>query len=282
MDDNINILNIINTDNTDNKDNTSKLELEKINCEVCNKISYKYKCPKCLTKSCSLICVKQHKLNKKCNGIKDKFSKNKNLTEKDFFTDVRYMTDMYNETNSVSKKLFLQTEDQDERKLKEKKQKNFKKLCKKFRSVNLIRCPIYLDRFIENQSYCDSKEKKFYWTIRFNIISTKNDIVMTHIIKNPIDDSLYSLRQILEMFFENKSELSVDQLLLINNVNKDKIDRISLLYPLSNEEWLQLNEDKKVIVGNSYYEICNDKLLLREFLKDRTLYEYLILYFYIL
>lgn len=31
-------------------------------CEVCNLVEFKYKCPKCLAKYCSLDCFKQHKL----------------------------------------------------------------------------------------------------------------------------------------------------------------------------------------------------------------------------
>ncbi|CCF58294.1 hypothetical protein KAFR_0E01400 [Kazachstania africana CBS 2517] len=38
-------------------------------CEVCQKESFKYKCPKCLKKTCSLKCSKLHKSNDKCTGI---------------------------------------------------------------------------------------------------------------------------------------------------------------------------------------------------------------------
>jgi len=212
--------------------NTKYSETADHPCEVCKTNSSKYKCPKCNVRSCSLVCVKQHKFSAKCNGVKDKFTKNIKLTENDFLRDIKYMSDMINDSNSVSKQLYLQIDD-DERKLKEKKQKNFKKLCKKFRSVQVERCPIFLDRFMENKSYCDSKEKKFYWTIKFNMISAKNDTLLSHVMKNPFDDSAFSLRQIFDKFFENRSEFLVEELIIINNINKDKIEKINLLYKLN-------------------------------------------------
>ena len=43
-------------------------EIEKERCEVCNKSQFKYKCPGCTTKTCSLNCSKQHKIDFKCDG----------------------------------------------------------------------------------------------------------------------------------------------------------------------------------------------------------------------
>ncbi len=33
-------------------------------CEVCKTNDFKYKCPKCTSRTCSLVCVKKHKQNK--------------------------------------------------------------------------------------------------------------------------------------------------------------------------------------------------------------------------
>jgi len=41
-------------------------------CEVCEVAVFKYRCPRCLVKSCSLPCVKRHKLTSGCNGQRDK------------------------------------------------------------------------------------------------------------------------------------------------------------------------------------------------------------------
>lgn len=41
-------------------------------CEVCGKVQSKYKCPRCHKRTCSLTCVKQHKEETSCNGVRDK------------------------------------------------------------------------------------------------------------------------------------------------------------------------------------------------------------------
>lgn len=41
-------------------------------CEVCKLTVFKYRCPRCLMKTCSLLCVKQHKLTSGCSGQRDK------------------------------------------------------------------------------------------------------------------------------------------------------------------------------------------------------------------
>lgn len=40
-------------------------------CMICNEIPKKYKCPRCSVLTCSLNCVKIHKKNANCNGIRD-------------------------------------------------------------------------------------------------------------------------------------------------------------------------------------------------------------------
>lgn len=41
-------------------------------CEICLKNESKYKCPRCLMKTCSLNCCRQHKVNTGCSGEREK------------------------------------------------------------------------------------------------------------------------------------------------------------------------------------------------------------------
>ncbi|KAI7871543.1 hypothetical protein BDF14DRAFT_1683074, partial [Spinellus fusiger] len=41
-------------------------------CEQCNQQPWKYKCPSCFLKTCSLPCVKQHRIDKECSGERSK------------------------------------------------------------------------------------------------------------------------------------------------------------------------------------------------------------------
>jgi len=63
-------------------------------CESCNKTVSRYKCPRCCARSCSVICVKQHKKTHNCNGQREKTSF-VNLSE-------------FNEGNVVSDLSFLE------------------------------------------------------------------------------------------------------------------------------------------------------------------------------
>ena len=55
---------------------------------MCQAASFKYKCPRCLMRSCSLPCVKQHKLVSGCNGQRDKTA----FVSLDDFTDLNLLS----------------------------------------------------------------------------------------------------------------------------------------------------------------------------------------------
>lgn len=41
-------------------------------CEICHAEDWKYTCPRCLIHTCSVPCVKKHKLDTQCSGERDK------------------------------------------------------------------------------------------------------------------------------------------------------------------------------------------------------------------
>lgn len=65
-------------------------------CELCGKVQWKYKCPRCDKKTCCLACVKQHKVETNCNGIRDKtaFMKMKAMTDMHLLSDYRMLEDV--------------------------------------------------------------------------------------------------------------------------------------------------------------------------------------------
>ncbi|RUS73834.1 hypothetical protein EGW08_018402 [Elysia chlorotica] len=64
-------------------------------CEVCCNVSAKYRCPRCETRSCSLPCVKQHKITSGCSGERDKtaFVDISCYSDKDLLNDYRFLED---------------------------------------------------------------------------------------------------------------------------------------------------------------------------------------------
>uniref|UniRef100_A0A8B9KMV7 Box C/D snoRNA protein 1 n=1 Tax=Astyanax mexicanus TaxID=7994 RepID=A0A8B9KMV7_ASTMX len=62
-------------------------------CDVCENEEAKYRCPNCLKFSCSLPCVKRHKLQSGCSGVRDKtaFVVLSQFSEINLLNDYRYL-----------------------------------------------------------------------------------------------------------------------------------------------------------------------------------------------
>ena len=69
---------------------------------MCKESVFKYRCPRCLVKTCSLPCVKQHKLTSGCNGQRDKTA----FVSLDDFTDLNLLSGWFEQV-SVSGFLFM-------------------------------------------------------------------------------------------------------------------------------------------------------------------------------
>lgn len=61
------------------------------NCEVCNAVEAKYTCPKCEVRTCCISCVKIHKKELECDGIRDKTK----FIPKNQFTDLDLLSGNY-------------------------------------------------------------------------------------------------------------------------------------------------------------------------------------------
>ena len=138
---------------SDNEFLTKKREKEEL-CMLCKQNVFKYTCPRCFYKTCSVACVKAHKAKFNCNGQRDKFKKvssQQDYNEKCFYRDINYMNNTVNEINTSNRKVFSLIEDVD--KSKNKTFKNFKRICKKFRNITYFKSPLIMKCNKENKSY---------------------------------------------------------------------------------------------------------------------------------
>jgi hypothetical protein len=240
-------------------------------CENCYSNEHKYKCPRCSFKSCSLICVKEHKRVKQCTGIKDKYTKQhiKEFKENDYYRDMNYLNQAINDTNRHSKTVFHLEDKSEEQVLKEKKHKNLKKLAKKFRNVTLECSPSIMEKFKENQSYCDSKLKKFFWTVKF--IFTTNDVEMSHLFPEPVDDAIETLSSIYDTMLKNTDRLEFNLLQHVNTLNKDTI---KFLY----KDVSKSCEGNILILDKVNYVIIDRNTPLKDVLNGKTVFEYVEIY----
>ncbi|CAG9783374.1 unnamed protein product [Diatraea saccharalis] len=80
------------------------------NCEVCGSSRAIYTCPKCEVKTCCLSCVRIHKKELECDGIRDrtKFIRVKDFTDSDLLSDYRLLEEcarfVYGVKNDTKKK----------------------------------------------------------------------------------------------------------------------------------------------------------------------------------
>ena len=76
-------------------------------CQICQIYESKYKCPNCLLKSCSLKCVREHKIRKNCDGIYhfEKFIPAEKYCKRDLKKDLFYIDEMMNKQERVRKKV---------------------------------------------------------------------------------------------------------------------------------------------------------------------------------
>ncbi|XP_063829842.1 box C/D snoRNA protein 1 [Ostrinia nubilalis] len=84
-------------------------------CEVCGKNKALYTCPKCEVKTCCLTCVRIHKKELECDGVRDrtKFIRMKNFTDTDLLSDYRLLEECARFVHSVKgdeKKKFTRTD----------------------------------------------------------------------------------------------------------------------------------------------------------------------------
>nr|XP_054769939.1 box C/D snoRNA protein 1-like [Lytechinus pictus] len=65
-------------------------------CEMCKQEPSKYTCPRCLIKTCCLSCVKTHKSQRGCSGVRDKtaYVPIKKFTEDHLLSDYRLLEDI--------------------------------------------------------------------------------------------------------------------------------------------------------------------------------------------
>ncbi|XP_061635707.1 uncharacterized protein znhit6 isoform X4 [Phyllopteryx taeniolatus] len=73
----------------------TKRKISLSNCGVCGFGEAKYKCPACLTHSCSLLCVKKHKEESRCSGVRNKtaFLNLSQFDEITLLSDYRFLED---------------------------------------------------------------------------------------------------------------------------------------------------------------------------------------------
>mmetsp|Transcript_9651 Transcript_9651/g.10992 ORF Transcript_9651/g.10992 Transcript_9651/m.10992 type:complete len:320 (-) Transcript_9651:1059-2018(-) len=186
--------------------NESLTEQDEKLCRECKKNSWKYKCPACQIKTCSLGCVKAHKERVKCSGVRPSstFVPIKEFDDAVLRRDLRFMEETIRvadvssrkikhfgsnhtfETNRRSKKRqrnHIASEDgtfpeaDDQRNVRfPYRLKELKKVAQE-RGVNLLLMPKGMSRHTNNKTFFNRKEKSLHWTLELQFVALSDTTI---------------------------------------------------------------------------------------------------------
>uniref|UniRef100_K7EGA2 Box C/D snoRNA protein 1 n=1 Tax=Ornithorhynchus anatinus TaxID=9258 RepID=K7EGA2_ORNAN len=130
-------------------------------CETCGSEEAKYRCPRCLKCSCSLACVKKHKTDLVCSGIRDKtaFVSKKEFTDMNLLSDYRFLEDAGRSADCAARDIFL-------RRPSTHKFLNYMKNRARRLNIDLKILPVGFTKRRENSTMFNKKEQRFYWHLK--------------------------------------------------------------------------------------------------------------------
>lgn len=139
----------------------SKRKLAMSRCETCGTEEAKYRCPRCMRYSCSLPCVKKHKAELTCNGVRDKtaYVSVQQFTEMNLLSDYRFLEDVARTADHISRDALLK------RPLSNKHMYFMKNRARR-QGINLKLLPNGFTKRKENSTFFDKKKQQFCWHVK--------------------------------------------------------------------------------------------------------------------
>lgn len=136
-------------------------------CQVCGRNDAKYVCPACKMQTCSLDCVKRHKEETKCTGVKPKtgFIPLSEMDEATLVRDCRLLDTV------VNKASFIKAQNtQSAPKKSNKWQKHLSNTCID-RGITVRFMPSASSRAKGNKTRYDATQKRVFWTLNWRFRS---------------------------------------------------------------------------------------------------------------
>lgn len=149
------------------------------NCEVCNFNVAKYTCPKCEVKTCQLECLRLHKTELNCDGVRDKtkYIPMRQITEADLMNDYIFLESCTNYTFARrSDKIKRYTSWN--RSLPVPLMKLKKAAANSERQIKLNFLLPNFDKHKSNKTHYDWASKVIYWCIEWRFINADNRIII--------------------------------------------------------------------------------------------------------
>lgn len=220
-------------------------------CEVCNCDVAKYTCPKCEVKTCRLECLKIHKKELDCDGIRDKtkYISLRNITENDLMNDYVFLEDCTN--YAMARKRDKIKRHTSNRPLPV----HLKKLrsAAHERSMNLRFLLPNFKRHRDNKTFYDWKTKVIQWSVEWRFPHSNNFVHL-----DERCDESQSLQKLTEKFF--------DKLSTSTRLAQYSAEGITKCVFLLKAEGIQRCNER-------YFQL-NSEMSLKENLRNRTIIEF--------
>uniref|UniRef100_A0A2K6EZN6 Box C/D snoRNA protein 1 n=1 Tax=Propithecus coquereli TaxID=379532 RepID=A0A2K6EZN6_PROCO len=149
-----------------------KRKLAMSRCETCGTEEAKYRCPRCMRYSCSLPCVKKHKAELTCNGVRDKtaYVSIQQFTEMNLLSDYRFLEDVARTADHVSRDAFLKRPISN-------KHMYFMKNRARRQGINLKLLPNGFTKRKENSTFFDKKKQQFCWHVKLRFPQSQAEYI---------------------------------------------------------------------------------------------------------
>ncbi|XP_076431226.1 box C/D snoRNA protein 1 isoform X2 [Peromyscus maniculatus bairdii] len=252
-----------------------KRKLAMSRCQTCGTEEAKYRCPRCLRYSCSLPCVKKHKAELPCNGVRDKtaYVSLQHFTEMNLLSDYRFLEDVARTADQVSRDTFL-------KRPKRKKYLFFMKNRARKQGIFLRLLPNGFSKRKENSTVFDHRKQQFCWHVKLQFPQSQaeyvekrvpDDKTITEILKPYIDPEKSDpvIRQRLKAYVHSKTGVQI--LMRVENMQQNFIryyeldPNKSLLDNLRNKVIIEYPTLHVVLKGSS-----NDMQLLHQVKSEPT------------
>ncbi|XP_046852438.1 box C/D snoRNA protein 1-like isoform X2 [Xenia sp. Carnegie-2017] len=154
-------------------------------CSSCGSDKPKYCCPRCEAYSCSLICVKKHKVQESCSGQRDKakFIAKSNYNTSQLLQDYRFLEEAGRIADNAQRDNL-------------KKFKFYSNNARKLKNVaiqhgvHLQLMPVGFKKRTENTSFFHFKTKAIMWRVRWEFPQARTYYIDERVSENQLIDDL--------------------------------------------------------------------------------------------
>ncbi|XP_053326333.1 box C/D snoRNA protein 1 [Spea bombifrons] len=176
----------------------SKRKMSFHRCEICGGEEAKYRCPGCLKYSCSLPCVKKHKTDAGCSGVRDKtmFVPLNKFNEINLLSDYRFLEDAGRVSESAARDRLLPRQTSN-------KYLNFMKNRARKQGIDLKILPIGFTKRRANSTFFHKKEQRFYWHLKLQFPQSQAEYTEKRIPDNK------KLEEILQKYIDPEASDAV-------------------------------------------------------------------------